>query len=131
MLSLAVLAYRQTLAAHALAADVDGHPMLFPKENFSNGCISTVDVLYPSAPFFLFFQPKLLEAQLLPVLEYRLAAVEISVRPHDLGQYPLANGQVYGGGEKTEEDQMPVEESGNMLILMDALDKSRREHASF
>ena len=119
---LCALAYRQALAAHKLTAAPDGRPMFFSKECFSNGCIGTVDVAYPASPIFMLLSGELLKATVEPVFRY--AATErwkFPFSPHDLGRYPKANGQRYGGGETSEERQMPVEECGNMLIIATAI----------
>ncbi len=117
---LLTLAYRQVMAAHKLVLDEDGHVLYISKECNSNGCAATVDVTYPSAPMYLLYNPELLKGMLRPVFRYaRTEEWVYDFAPHDVGQYPLVNGQVYGGNKL--EFQMPVEECGNMIVLCAAL----------
>lgn len=126
----AILAYPEAMAAQKLVVGPDGEPFFMPKENFSNGSISTVDVIYPSAPMFLLLNPKLVEAQLEPVFRYAaMPAWKFDFAPHDLGVYPMADGQQYGGGEISEENQMPVEESGDMILLAAAVAHAEKSPA--
>lgn len=117
------LAYPQAIAAHKLAVMPNGKTILISKENSSNGCAGTVDILYPTAPIFAATNVELLKATTTPVLEYagKSGRWKHPFAPHDIGQYPLVDGQRYGGGERTEENQMPVEESANMIIIVDLI----------
>lgn len=113
---LLALSYRQAIAAHKLVTDTDGELLFLSKECYSNGCLATVDVSYPSIPLFLLYCPALVEAMIRPIVKYaRSGDWPFDFAPHDIGQYPLGNGQVYG--ENKLEYQMPVEESGNMLVM--------------
>lgn len=117
---LLLLAYRQVMAAHKLVTDENGEPVYISKECFSNGCAGTVDIIYPSSPMFLKYNPELLKAMIRPVMRFAESpAWEFDFAPHDVGRYPVVDGQRYYPGKI--EGQMPVEESGNMLILLGAI----------
>ena len=110
------LAYRQCIAACGLAADANKQPLFFTKENTSNGDIATVDVFFPMDPQWVLLSPTLAKATLVPILSYAASSHwKFPNAPHDLGTYPIARGTDDGG------EGMPVEESGNMLILGDAV----------
>lgn len=127
-------AYRQVLAGHKLFRDKNGEILYFSKECHSNGCINTVDVSYPALPLFLLYNPTLVKGMVTGIFEFaRTSAWGFDFAPHDIGRYPIANGQVYGHKNSPLfprnkiylekkcrckfKSQMPIEECGNMLAL--------------
>jgi len=139
---LCILAYRQSIAAHKIIADENGELVFLSKENNSNGCIGTVDVSYPSIPLYLCYNPEYVRGMMRPIFRFASCPVwKYDFAPHDVGRYPYATGQIYASNYRAghgtvhppvyqfpencdvyrDEHQMPVEESGNLLIMAAAV----------
>ncbi len=114
--ALTALSLRQAFAATELTG-TKANPYMFVEEISSSDNVSTVDILYPMFPAFLYTNPELVRYFLEPVIDYASSGQWPALySPHDLGStYPNAVGHNDGGGEN-----MPVEETANMLIMADA-----------
>ena len=107
------LSARQVMGATSFAGTPD-NPILFLKEISSNGNSQTVDVIFPAFPFFLYTNPRWLAYLLEPLIEYMLSGqYPNDYTMHDLGlHFPNMTGHADGNDE-----YMPVEECGNILIM--------------
>lgn len=107
------LTARQVMGATVFSGTPDD-PILFLKEISSNGNFQTIDVIFPSFPFFLYTNPRWLAYLLEPLIEHTLSGqYPNKYAMHDLGaHFPNATGHPDG-----RDEYMPVEECGNILIM--------------
>ena len=110
---LATLGLRQSFGATQLVGTNETQ-YLFLKEISSDGNINTVDVVFPAHPAYLYTNPTLLKLVMAPLFENQEAGQYPNRwSMHDIGShYPNATGHTDGNDE-----QMPLEECGNMLIM--------------
>ncbi len=128
------LAYRQSVAAHKLVCDDEGNDLFLSKECHSNGCMGTLDCTYESSPLFYKYNPDLMFAMIRPIAKYACSKEwPFDFVPHDVGRYPVSNGQVYGAvdGKQDPEMQMPLEECGNLLLCTLSAVKFGAKNTSF
>lgn len=107
------LSARQILGATQFSGTPEA-PIIFLKEISSNGNFQTVDVIFPSFPFFLYTNPRWLVYLLQPLIEHQLSGqYPNKYSMHDIGtHFPNATGHADG-----RDEYMPVEECGDMLIM--------------
>ena len=107
------LSARQVMGGTSFSGTPD-NPILFLKEISSNGNCQTIDVIFPSFPFFLYTNPRWLAYLLEPLIEHMGSGqYPNKYAMHDLGSsFPNMTGHPLG-----RDEYMPVEECGDILIM--------------
>lgn len=92
----------------------------FIKEISSDGNINTVDVIYATFPILYILSPEVIKLLIAPVFEYMgSSAYTKAYAVHEIGaKYPNATGHPSTG------EEMPIEESGNIIVLTYAYQKA-------
>ena len=118
--TLLALIHRQVLGSSVTVWNEEWQtPWVFLKEMSTGGSVSTLDVIYPAAPFYIALAPEALRLMLLPLLAYSNnetnSHYDYPWAPHHLGSWPVCD------IVSTQQEQMPIEESANFIIMLAAI----------
>ncbi|KAJ9315694.1 hypothetical protein DTO271D3_3950 [Paecilomyces variotii] len=119
------LSVRQAYAGIDLTIPYDtldtSDPLAFIKEISSDGNVNTVDIIMPAFPIYYVMDPDYIRLLLEPVMRYMAAGRwHLPYVIHDIGSsYPNATGH-----DDQLAEPMPIEETGNLMILTYAYTKA-------
>ena len=128
--TLLALSHRQVLGVSVTVWNEEKQtPWVFIKEMSTGGALSTVDVLFPGSPLYIALAPETLKLMLWPIMSWSNNEtsddVTITWAPHDLGGYPIAN------ADAAHQEEMPLEESGNMILMLAAIAQQQNGDVSW